>query len=990
MGRNATTGGQSKKPNSRNTINKTTNRRGWRRRKEIITIGTWNIRTLLQVGKMNEVADQAIKNKIDITALQEVRWKGEGEVTNQNYTLFYSGGNKQGKNGVGFIVTNKFRKHIIEHKAHSDRISYIRIKMATYNVTLVNVYAPPETTNNEEKEQWYEKLEEVYEQINNRDTIIIAGDYNAQVGKEECNSKVAGKYTIHEKTNDNGTRLCNFAASNGFIIASTKFNHKHEDKVTWNAPGGRYSTQIDHILIREDRQSLIEDVYTEKAANVETDHFMVVAKVRIKKTNQNKKQSKKARWSIDKLKQEEVRAKYEEEMEKELESQESGMEVREKWMKLKACLNKTAQNVLGTEQKQKQTQWWNEKCKELVRRKTEARDKYMKTGDDNDKENYRKARNEANHGIREVKNQWMNHKLQTAENQMKNNNTRKFYQDIKKMNTIKSTRQTTKMKNKHGKTAETEEEEKQIWEEYFKTMLTEDKTQRRNLGVGQEEERCERNEQISIAEQDIKEIIKKLKNGKTPGPDGINNELIKYGGNRVVKEIHELINQIWDMEHVPEEWGIGAIYPIHKKGDKQICDNYRGITLLNSTYKMLTTTIHNKLMENITIPEYQNGFAKGKSTIDAIHMMKQILQKTTEHNQKVIIIFIDFKKAFDSINRQQLMGIIHSLEIPTKVKAMINVVTEKTTTSVITRSGQTREFETNIGIRQGDILSATLFTIVIEHILRNIQRKGTLRNKPLQIIAYADDITVIAKQKYLLEETMREIMEEGRKIGLYINTEKTKVMITGDDETSSIKIGNHMYECVKTFKYLGVTINKKGTNTDEIAEKIQAAHRAYYVNRKSLTNKTLRRKTKLGIYKTIIRPILMYAAETLTLTKQDRNKIEIAERAILRKLTGPNKMDDGTIRRKTNQELEDVMEGENIIRKIKKQRLRWAGHIMRMDPDTILRQLTDWQPTSNRKRGRPRENWLQQVEDDLKHLGITEWKKKARNRRKWREFIKQI
>ena len=114
------------------------------------------------------------------------------------------------------------------------------------------------------------------------------------------------------------------------------------------------------------------------------------------------------------------------------------------------------------------------------------------------------------------------------------------------------------------------------------------------------------------------EVFSNMKNGKAPGLDNRTVELIKNGGPELLQRICELLLQIWEQERVPEEWEIGIIRPIFKKGDRRECSNYRGITLLNVIYKIFACLIYTKLTKysELTLGEYQAGFRPSRSTID--------------------------------------------------------------------------------------------------------------------------------------------------------------------------------------------------------------------------------------------------------------------------------------------------------------------------------------------------------------------------------------
>jgi hypothetical protein len=132
--------------------------------------------------------------------------------------------------------------------------------------------------------------------------------------------------------------------------------------------------------------------------------------------------------------------------------------------------------------------------------------------------------------------------------------------------------------------------------------------------------------------------------------------LIKAGGETFYSEIHKLICSIWNKEELPQQWKESIIVPIYKKGDRTDCNNYRGISLLSTAYKLLSNVLLARLTlyVNEITGDHHCGFHHNRFTMDKIFYIRQILEKKWEYNGMVLQLFIDFKKAYDSTKREVL------------------------------------------------------------------------------------------------------------------------------------------------------------------------------------------------------------------------------------------------------------------------------------------------------------------------------------------------
>ena len=160
--------------------------------------------------------------------------------------------------------------------------------------------------------------------------------------------------------------------------------------------------------------------------------------------------------------------------------------------------------------------------------------------------------------------------------------------------------------------------------------------------------------------------------------------------------------------------------------------HYRGVSLLNTAYKVPFNIIYARLLPHIEekIESYQYGFRPGKSTTDALFIIRQILQKVQESKPEIHFLFIDFKAAYDSVIRKQLYKVTNELGIPEKLTTMVRATMENSSSSTRLQNSFSDPLEVTNGLRQGDALACLLFNTALQKV---------------QIIAYADDVVLTAR-----------------------------------------------------------------------------------------------------------------------------------------------------------------------------------------------------------------------------------------------------
>ena len=236
-------------------------------------------------------------------------------------------------------------------------------------------------------------------------------------------------------------------------------------------------------------------------------------------------------------------------------------------------------------------------------------------------EEYQEWRRKTNRICKGKKRENIKKQLEEINQLNQQNERRKFYKAVNNMKRRFQPRMSG-FKGKDGKIIGEEKKILERWTEHFAELLkeAEDKEKENHRGnptptikpdhaQEQVQEICQ-----EPTRNEVERAIQRKKNNRAPREDTIVAELIKYGGHGIVEAVHELIKLIWTTENMPQEWDTGKICPIHKKGGKLECNNYRGITLLNNTYKIFSSIL-NERMKTATekiIGEYQCGFRQNK------------------------------------------------------------------------------------------------------------------------------------------------------------------------------------------------------------------------------------------------------------------------------------------------------------------------------------------------------------------------------------------
>ena len=269
-----------------------------------------------------------------------------------------------------------------------------------------------------------------------------------------------------------------------------------------------------------------------------------------------------------------------------------------------------------------------------------------------------------------------------------------------------------------------------------------------------------------ITQQEIIQSVKTFKSNKSPGPDGICMEMYKNTLNDILPFLHKLFNDTFDTSSFPDDWSGSIITPLHKKGSVSNPDNYRGISLIDSICKIfmhiLSSRLSNCCEHYHVIDESQAGFRKGYSTVDNIFILTSLIQKyLSKKRDRFFCIFIDFKKAFDSIRHDKLWDALERKGIKGKFLDTIKSMYKKLKSCVKIDGNLTPYFDCSIGTRQGCVASPKIFSLFINDLVDYLNIKNergifvTQDINELNVLMFADDVSSFADTVVQLQRQIK-------------------------------------------------------------------------------------------------------------------------------------------------------------------------------------------------------------------------------------------
>ncbi|KAL9953192.1 hypothetical protein ACROYT_G040569 [Oculina patagonica] len=815
-----------------------------------IRLATWNVRTMFETSRTPQVISEMRRYRLDILGISECRWTGSGRrVNSDGAVIMYSGHDSQHIRGVAIIVSKAKANTLLEWEPPSDRLIRACFSSKHCNLTILQCYYPTNDADEEDKDNWYEQLQQAVSKVPLHDMLLIMGDMNAKVGADNSDcDRAMGKHGCGVM-NDNGERLIDFCLENDCVVGGTIFPHRNIHKLTWKSPDGSTVNQIDHILINGKWRRSLHDVRVCRGADVNSDHYLVTATIKLKLRKAAKSNQHRKHFDVAILKSPPTSKEFALRLQDRFAALAKDHEVSSintKWETIKKTYVETATSVLGYRQK-KNKEWitpgtWKKieerkklKAKALSTKSLRVQQQVQKAYKMKDKEVEKSARNDKRAFAEELAGE--------AERAAARGEMSAVYKITKRL-CGKNINQSAPVKNNDNNNLTTEREQAARWVQHFGEVLN-------------------RPEPDDPADP-------------PPAEDVIN---INISPPTEAEVLTDLFRDLWETDTIPDDWTKGLIVKIPKKGGLQNCDNWRGITLLSIPSKVfcrillarIDTAIDTKLRQE------QAGFRRGRGCIDQIFALKNIIEQCIEWTTPLYINFIDFQKAFDSVHRDPLWKILRSYGVPPKMVTLMSSFYQQFECSVIVDGNLSEWFPVKSGVRQGCIISPILFLLTIDWIMRTTTAdrprgiQWTLFSQ-LEDLEFADDLAALSTNRHHLQEKTDRLNRFAKQAGLQINTSKSKVMYINATPDVPITADGEPLDFVEEFTYLGSLVAKDSAARKDIKERLGKARGAFTRLQPVWRSKQYSLRTKLRLYNSIVKPVLLYGAECWrVVVKSDMN-----------------------------------------------------------------------------------------------------------------------
>ncbi|RZB84080.1 LINE-1 reverse transcriptase-like [Glycine soja] len=354
--------------------------------------------------------------------------------------------------------------------------------------------------------------------------------------------------------------------------------------------------------------------------------------------------------------------------------------------------------------------------------------------------------------------------------------------------------------------------------------------------------------------------------------------------------------------------------------------------------KLWKRVIERRLRKETQVTENQFGFMPGRSTMEAIYLLRRVMEQYRMAQQDLHLIFIDLEKAYDRVPREILWKALEKKGVRVTYIRAIQDMYDRVSTSVRTQGGESDDFPITIGLHQGSTLSPYLFTLILDVLTEQIQEIAP------RCMLFADDIVFLGESREELNERLETWRRALETHGFRLSRSKSEYM-----------------ECKFNKRRRVSNSEDDGEIEGDVNHRIQAGWMKWRKASGMLCDAKIPIKLKGKFYRTVVRPAILYGTECWAVKSQHENKVGVAEMRMLRWMCGKTQQDK--IR---NEAIRERVGVAPIVEKMVENRLRWFGHVERRPVDSVVRRVDQMERRQTiRGRERPKKTIREVIKKDL-------------------------
>ena len=999
---------------------------------QALNVATYNVRTLADTiretdrgirHKLQQIIAGCEEHNIDILAIQEHRLTSTEPINYQklgDWTLAHSSSSVE-SHGVAHLYNKRIAPLILAVDHKTDRIIATHIN-GNPKLCIISAYAPTENSSTTAKNNFYEDLKELILAIPPHTVLMLTGDFNARIGKDSygTNPRIVGPACYYENTNDNGQRMIELCEATDLRIAHSHFLNRKARLYTYIGPKGDRQ-QLDHIMIRCKWWKSITNCRAYNTIDIGSDHRIVSANFRLSLRADKRASDGRCQYNWTKLSDPQIQRTFDMELRNRFDSlmdeatlSNNVSEVQKRANAFDAALIHSSEKILGKKPKNKHNRWVSDQTLELLNICNKASKRYKRTRNPAHKDQWQLLQDRVSAAFDQDQQAQLDAHLASLELADQRHEHGTAWQIINHIAGDFNKADPSKVRLQNGSIPNNKEELLKGWQEYFASLLN-----NRNANIDPANKPKPSRPLTSIkttlfTKSEIDQAIKEFSRKKSPGPDyALTSDVLKDGGQSIREILLSICNIVYKECQAPSQWTSSLIIPLPKKGNLQLMTNWRGICLMSLAAKLYNRMILNRIRSPIDaiLRKNQAGFRTGRSCIQQIHILRRIMDGAHSQNIPLFITFVDFKKAFDSIDRDMMFSILQHYGIPDKIVSAIRVLYDQSTCQVYLQGQRSEPFAITTGVLQGDVLAPFLFIIVIDYVSKRsvgdfgyLTHKGntqdnsgrtvrsTTRETDYKVndLTFADDIALLENDSTQAQRQLDALELEAGKVGLEINVQKTEQMRLNQSSILSqndpLVIKGQQINIVDDFKYLGSYV---GSTEHDVKVRIGFAWAAFAKVKSILRSPKVKLNFKIRLFKAACISILLYGCESWILTEALIDRLEIFTRTCYRIMLDIKQSRDHV----TNQSLYHLTGQAPLCETIRERQLKFTGHCIRMPTDEPANRFVIYESKirASLRSGAPRTTYLHQISSHIlpgeKALEANEIRKMAVNKSKWSQLF---